>query len=110
MSDYKYTSQDKNDVIELLRGIANDLEDTQPMFSYDHLRQIAYSMIQHVLPNIEIDLNDHTDDMEISIGWNRQLEIDAGTISLDDFENEIGSAIDDIDDETIQTYIDNMNT
>lgn len=109
MSDYKYNKQDTKDVIELLRGIANDLEDKQPTFTYQHLRIIAYSMVQHVLPNISVDLNDFTDDMEISIGWNRQLEINAGQIDLDDFHDEISTALYDIPDETIQTYIDNIN-
>lgn len=109
MSDYKYTQQDKKDVIELLRGIANDLEDTQPAFTYQHIRTIAWCMVQNALSNISIDLNDYTDDMEISVGWDRKLEIDAGQIDLDDLEHEFSTAIDDIDDDTIQSYIDSIN-
>jgi len=109
MSDYKYTQQDKTDVIELLRGIANDLEYNQPAFTYDHLKQIAYSMVQSVLDDIVIDLNDYTDDMEISIGWDRKLEIDARSIDLSDLDHEFSTAIDNIPNETIDVYINNIN-
>lgn len=109
MSDYKYTQQDKKDVIELLRGIANELEDTSAGYTYDHLRQIAYSMVQSVLDDIVIDLNDYTDDMEISIDWNRQIEIDAGSIDLSDLAQQFVEAIDNIPNEEIDVYIDNIN-
>jgi len=109
MSDYKYTQQDKTDVIELLRGIANDLEDTQPMFSYNHIRHIAWCMVQNALSDISIDLNEHTDDMEISIGWDRKLEIDARSIDLSDLDHEFSTAIDNIPNETIDVYIQNIN-
>lgn len=109
MSDYKYTQQDKTDVIELLRGIANDLEDTSAGYTYDHLRQIAYSMVQSVLGDITLDLNDYNDDMEISIDWNRQIEIDAGSIDLRDLDHEFATAIENITNEEIDVYINNIN-
>lgn len=109
MSNYKYTQQDKKDVIELLRGIANDLEDTQPAFSYDHIRMIAINMVQSILSDIDIDLNEHAGDFELSIDWNHKIEIDAGSIRLYDVEHEIVEALESVSDEEIQTYIDSLN-
>ena len=108
MSEFQYTQDDKKDVVTLLRGIANDLENNQPKFSYDDLRTLAAEMVRSILGNINVDLNDYTDDMEISVSYDKRLEIDAGYLDLDTIDDEIISEIHDISDELIQSFMDEI--
>ena len=109
MSNYKYTSQDKTEVIELLRGIANDLEIPPQTFTYDDLRAITFNLVNKVLGDIDIDVSDYDDQFELSISYDKTIEVDPGFINLDDFNDDISSAIFELSDAEVQDSIDTLN-
>ena len=109
MSDFKYSEQDKKDVVELLRGIAADLETPKQMFTHDQIRLLTYGLMTRILGDIRLDMVEYMEEVEVSIGWNREIELDGPDLDLTEFDDQFADNIFNIPDGMIDEAIAALN-
>jgi hypothetical protein len=82
----------KEDVIKLLVDLNSELESEAPKFKFD--KETLLSVFRESFSEKDFDNVVKTDDIEVSLGWNRQIEIDSVPIDEDCI---VGTAVDTLE-------------